>query len=155
MMTQQYDPRDEFASEPLEWADTHQHDDPRVECPPVSGWLEGPDGVEPVPAPAAPAPPQRPVAHTIDIGLRNGETGHVVLDGVDIGTCVVGAVLYLSPGRGPHVVLELLPGETALHSDVAHVEVGGLTRDVLTRLGWTPPAAPKVPVATEGNGVQD
>jgi len=115
----------------------------------VSGWLEGPDGVE-----AVNAPKHRSTAHSVDIAFPNGETPTIAVDGVDVAKLTTSMVIFAQAGRGPKVCLELSPHDLGIRSDAATVEVGGATHDLLVKLGWTPPAAPKTPVAPEGNGVQ-
>lgn len=147
-MTQMYRPGDDDEYDALGRQEQGELEATRLRAAEtVTGNLE--DGV-----PMAQLP-KRPTTHTVDIALNHGDFGHVVLDGVDVGGCVAGVTAYVVPKRGPHVILELLPGHIAVQSDAAAVEVDGRTHDVLVTLGWTPPAAPKVPVATESNGVQD
>lgn len=105
------------------------------------------------------APPQpasrRPGAHRVDIVMNNGEVGSIHMDGRDVGQCATSAVVFLQPGRGPKVVLELSPEALGIRSDSADVEMGTGTYGLLRQLGWVPPAAPQVPVASERKDVQD
>lgn len=98
--------------------------------------------------------PKRPDAHTVDITLNNAAHGTVLVDGQPVQDLVVGITMLALPGKGPRVVLELAAA-VRLRSDVGAVELGTDTEELLKRLGWTPPAAPKLPVASEGNRVQD
>lgn len=100
------------------------------------------------------AKPERPAAHTVDIELNNAAHGRIAVDGQDVQDQVVGFTVFATPGRGPQVVLELT-GSFRLASDVASVEIEAETAHLLRRLGWTPPAAPKLPVASERTDVQD
>lgn len=97
----------------------------------------------------------RPVVHAVDIALNSSSAGTVVVDGLHVENQVVGVTSFAIPGRGPRVVLELVPGRMSIQSDTAVVEIDDATAELLKRLGWTPPAAPKLPVAKGGNDVQD
>lgn len=99
--------------------------------------------------------PVRPTAHAVDIELNSGGSGRVAVDGVDVSALTTSLVVFADPKFGPKVVLELASPLLKLASDAAAVDIGSETRDFLAKLGWTPPAAPKVPVAEGSNGVQD
>lgn len=99
--------------------------------------------------------PNRPQTHRVDVTLTSGGFGQVLVDGMDVSALCTGLTVFSVPRRGPKVVLELDGRPVKLVSDAAAVEVGGDTYDLLTRLGWTPPAAPQVPVASERKDVQD
>lgn len=99
-------------------------------------------------------PPERPAVHTVDIELNNAAHGTVLVDGQPVQNLLVGITLLAVPGRGPRVVLEL-ESAVRLRSDSADVELGTDTEQLLKRLGWVPPMAPKVPVAQAGTDVQD
>lgn len=99
--------------------------------------------------------PNRPRTHRVDIVMNDGEVGSIHMDGRDVGQCATSAVVFLQPGRGPKVVLELSPEALGIRSDSADVEMGTGTYGLLRQLGWVPPAAPQVPVASERKDVQD
>lgn len=99
--------------------------------------------------------PNRPHTHRVDVTLTSGGFGQVLVDGTDVSAICTGLTVFSVPRRGPKVVLELDGRPVKVVSDAAAVEVGGDTYDLLTRLGWTPPAAPQVPVASERKDVQD
>lgn len=130
-MTQQYDPRED----PDNWT-------PKEVADHISGMFSG-------------GPARRPGAHRVDVTLTSGGFGQVLVDGTDVSGLCTGLSVFSVPRRGPKVVLELDGRPVKLVSDAAAVEVGGDTYDLLTRLGWTPPAAPQVPVASQRKDVQD
>lgn len=99
--------------------------------------------------------PRRPATHRVDVTLTSGGFGQVLVDGTDVSGLCTGLTVFSVPRRGPKVVLELDGRPVKLVSDAAAVEVGGDTYDLLMGLGWTPPAAPQVPVASERKDVQD
>lgn len=92
-------------------------------------------------------PPRRPSTHRVDIVMNDGEVGSIHMDGHDVGQWALNAVVFLQPGRGPKVVLELSPKALGIRSDSADVEMSTGTYGLLRQLGWVPPAAPRVPNA--------
>lgn len=63
----------------------------------------------------------------------------VELDGQDISAVVTGVALRMSLGEEPTAVLDLVVHD--LSTDVAetHIVLPPAARDLLVRLGWTPP----------------
>ena len=84
--------------------------------------------------------------HTLRIGSE-GVGGAVHLDGHDISNALAGVSLHMKSGHLPTAVLDVYVHEMPT-GDVreAHVDLPPATRDLLVRLGWTPP----VKEATDG-----
>lgn len=70
-------------------------------------------------------------------GLPNGTT--VRLDGEDISRDVHGVALQLDGRSVPTVVLDVIVQDINLGVGQAEVRIPDGTRDLLIRLGWTPP----------------
>lgn len=72
-----------------------------------------------------------------------GSTG-IHLDGHDVARTVRALTLSLGPDRLPSVELDVLVfGEMELDVEGAQVLLPEATRELLVRLGWTPPAEPE------------
>lgn len=79
--------------------------------------------------------------HTLRISDRPGGLGWVVeLDGQDIANSILGMTLRIEPGDRPTAVVRVAVEEAPTELDGVRVRVPDLTRDLLVRLGWTPPA---------------
>jgi hypothetical protein len=77
--------------------------------------------------------------------LRLGGTGlpggtQIELDGEDIARSVTGLSLYISTDNRPTAVVDVVLHEMDTDLDNPRVIVPEKTRDLLVRLGWTPPA---------------
>jgi hypothetical protein len=69
-----------------------------------------------------------------------GHTSRVQLDGEDISSALTGMRLHLAAGSVPTATLELALWEAPTELDAVRVMVPDETRELLVRLGWTPPA---------------
>lgn len=74
-----------------------------------------------------------------------GHASRVHLDGEDISNALVGVRVHLTPGSVPMATLDLALWEVPTELDQVLVEVPEKTRDLLVRLGWTPPAEEATP----------
>lgn len=77
--------------------------------------------------------------------LRVGGTGlpggtQIELDGVDIANAVTGLSLRMGVDSLPEVTLGVMLHELDTELEHPRVNVPDTTRDLLVRLGWTPPA---------------
>jgi phage protein D len=82
--------------------------------------------------------------------LRLGGTGlpggtQVELDGVDIAGAVTGVSLRIALTDRPTAVLDVVLHELDTELERPRVTVPDKTRDLLVRLGWTPPAEEATP----------
>lgn len=77
---------------------------------------------------------------TLRISRRAGGVGHhVELDGHDIANSVLGMSLEFKAGHETTATLHLVLDEIPAETDEARVHLPDKTRDLLVRLGWTPP----------------
>ncbi|WP_199572741.1 hypothetical protein [Streptomyces murinus] len=77
--------------------------------------------------------------------LRLGGTGfpggtRVELDGVDIAPVVTRLTLHVGVDNVPTAVVDVVLHELDMELETPRVIVPETTRDLLVRLGWTPPA---------------
>lgn len=79
--------------------------------------------------------------HKISIASPDGigDTSFIYLDGADIGQALTGLDVRLNVGHTNTAVLHLDYIATAIDGEFT-CEIPATTRDVLVRLGWTPPA---------------
>ena len=70
----------------------------------------------------------------------NGPTSSVHLDDQDISAALRGLTLRLNPGDMPQARLDVVALDVSTYSDDVQVYLPDATRDLLVRLGWTPPA---------------
>jgi phage protein D len=64
----------------------------------------------------------------------------VHLDDQDISAALHGLTLRLDSGDVPRATLDVIALDISTYSDDAQVHLPPATRDLLVRLGWTPPA---------------
>lgn len=71
----------------------------------------------------------------------NVKRAEIVLDGHDVADSITAFTLDVDAARGelPRLTLRLPPLETEVAGEM-RVDIDQKTRDVLTRLGWTPPS---------------
>ncbi|MFD5057421.1 hypothetical protein [Streptomyces sp. NPDC058394] len=69
----------------------------------------------------------------------NGPTGTVILDGQDISHCIRGFTLTADAGDIPTLDLDVVLHEADVEGQ-ALVHIPARTAELLTALGWTPPA---------------
>lgn len=81
------------------------------------------------------------IVHHVAINAARIGRESVVVDGVDISSLVTGVGIEARVGKLPVVTLTLLiHDKTPLGSEWrAAVRIDDATRDLLVRLGWTPP----------------
>ncbi|MFG2269128.1 hypothetical protein ACGFNY_05060 [Streptomyces chartreusis] len=77
--------------------------------------------------------------HTLRIS-GPGHTSQVELSGHDISHALTGVTLRLDAGSVPTATLEVALWEVPTELDAVQVKVPDETRELLVRLGWTPPA---------------
>lgn len=65
----------------------------------------------------------------------------VELDGVDVSKAVCGLTMKMKAGHLPNVVLEVLVLDLSTESE-ADARIPDETRELLLKLGWTPPEQP-------------
>lgn len=80
-----------------------------------------------------------PTWHTMRIS-GPGHASRVELSGHDISHALTGVTLRLDAGSVPTATLELALWEVPAELDAVEVKVPDETKDLLVRLGWTPPA---------------
>ncbi|MBX9392271.1 hypothetical protein K4749_01320 [Streptomyces sp. TRM72054] len=84
--------------------------------------------------------------YTLRIGRRDDKVGHVVeLDGHDIANAVLGLTVTFKGGEPPLATLDLVLDEIPTETDEVRVHMPEATRELLVRLGWTPPAEEATP----------
>ena len=69
-----------------------------------------------------------------------GNTSRVELSGHDISRALSGVSLRLEAGCVPTATLDLVLWEMPTELDAVQVKVPDPTKELLVRLGWTPPA---------------
>jgi hypothetical protein len=78
---------------------------------------------------------------TLRISTPTDRGGHVVeVDGVDISRALLGLTLYVRAGDMPTAVLDVVAEEIPTELDDVRAYLPEATKDLLVRLGWTPPA---------------
>jgi hypothetical protein len=81
------------------------------------------------------------VKSVLRISRRDNGMGHrVELDGHDIANSVLGVTVAFKGGEMPAATLDLVLDEIPTDTDEVRVHLPDETRDLLVRLGWTPPA---------------
>lgn len=70
-------------------------------------------------------------------GMPGGTT--VELDGRDVSRYLRGAIVRLDAGHLPTVTLDVVVHDLSAETAETHVVIPDETRELLTRLGWTPP----------------
>lgn len=79
--------------------------------------------------------------HTLRINRSERGLGHRVgLDGVDIANSILGLTVTVKAGEETTAALDLVLDEIPTDTDDVLVHLPEATRDLLVRLGWTPPA---------------
>lgn len=79
--------------------------------------------------------------HTLRIGRSEKGLGHrVELDGHDIAHLILGLTIAIKGGEMSTATLNLVLDEIPTETDDVRVHLPQETRDLLVRLGWTPPA---------------
>jgi len=83
---------------------------------------------------------------TLRISTPKDRGGQVVeLDGVDISRSLIGLSLNVRAGDMPSVVLDVIAEEIPTELDEVRAYLPDATKDLLVRLGWTPPAEEATP----------
>jgi hypothetical protein len=78
---------------------------------------------------------------TLRIGRSEKGLGHCVeLDGHDIANAILGLTVAFKGGEMPTASLDLVLDEIPTETEDVRVHLPDETRDLLVRLGWTPPA---------------
>ncbi|MFG3276236.1 hypothetical protein [Streptomyces luteogriseus] len=78
---------------------------------------------------------------TLRISTPTDRGGQVVeLDGVDVSRALLGLTLYVRAGDMPSAVLDVIAEEIPTELDEVRAYLPEATKDLLVRLGWTPPA---------------
>ncbi|MGW5616269.1 hypothetical protein [Streptomyces sp. NPDC003877] len=78
---------------------------------------------------------------TLRISTPTDRGGQVVeLDGVDVSRALLGLTLYVRAGDLPTAVLDVIAEEIPAELDEVRAYLPEATKDLLVRLGWTPPA---------------
>lgn len=77
-------------------------------------------------------------AAKVEISLSAGGFGKVIINGAEMQNVVTALHFDRSADGTQRLVLDLIPGETAISTE-ADVVVDAKTREALTALGWTPP----------------
>ncbi len=84
--------------------------------------------------------------HMLRIGRRDNGLGHnAELDGVDISNSILGLTVTFKGGEMPAATLDVVLDEIPTETDEVCVRLPQDTRDLLVRLGWTPPAEEATP----------
>lgn len=83
---------------------------------------------------------------TLRISTPTDRGGQVVeLDGVDVSRALLGLTLYLRGGEMPTAFLDVVAEEIPTELDEVRAYLPEATKDLLVRLGWTPPAEEATP----------
>lgn len=78
---------------------------------------------------------------TLKISTPTDRPGQVVeLDGVDISRALIGLSLNIKGGEMPTVTLDVIAEELPTQLDEIRAYLPDATKELLVRLGWTPPA---------------
>lgn len=78
---------------------------------------------------------------TLRISIPTNRLGHAVeLDGVDISRSLIGMTLTIRAGDVPSAVLDVIAEEVPSQLDEVRAYLPDATKELLVRLGWTPPA---------------
>lgn len=76
-----------------------------------------------------------------EIDIRRGGPSSIALDGHDVADGVHGLTLTFAVSDVPRLSLDLHLAEDVAFSGEVQVVIPDATAELLTRLGWTPPAA--------------
>jgi hypothetical protein len=77
---------------------------------------------------------------TLRISTPTDRGGQVVeVDGVDISRALIGLSLNIRAGDMPSVVLDVIVEEVPTQLDEVRAYLPDATKELLVRLGWTPP----------------
>lgn len=83
---------------------------------------------------------------TLRISTPTDRGGHVVeLDGVDVSRALLGLTLTVRAGDMPSVALDVIAEEIPTELAEVRVYLPDATKELLVRLGWTPPAEEATP----------
>lgn len=83
---------------------------------------------------------------TLRISAPTDRPGQVVeLDGVDISRSLIGLSLNIRAGEMPAAVLDVIAEELPTQLDEVRAYLPDATKELLVRLGWTPPAEEATP----------
>jgi len=83
---------------------------------------------------------------TLRISTPTDRGGQAVeLDGVDISRALIGLSLTVRAGDMPSVVLDVIAEEVPTQLDEVRAYLPDATKDLLVRLGWTPPTEEATP----------
>lgn len=74
------------------------------------------------------------------VRIRSGETTSVEINGEDISASLVGLRLDMGVDQLPVVHLDIVGADPEVDLEVAEAIVNDRCREVLDKLGWTPPA---------------
>lgn len=78
---------------------------------------------------------------TLKISTPTDRPGQVVeFDGVDISRALIGLSLNIKGGEMPTVTLDVIAEELPTQLDEIRAYLPDATKELLVRLGWTPPA---------------
>ncbi|MGW4670086.1 hypothetical protein [Streptomyces sp. NPDC004324] len=78
---------------------------------------------------------------SLRISTPKDRGGQIVeLDGVDISPSLIGLTLTIHAGDMPSAVLNVIAEEIPTELDEVRAYLPDATKDLLVRLGWTPPA---------------
>lgn len=78
---------------------------------------------------------------TLRISTPTDRGGQVIeLDGVDISRSLIGLSLTIRAGDMPSAVLDVVAEEIPTELDGVRAYLPDATKELLVRLGWTPPA---------------
>lgn len=74
------------------------------------------------------------------VRIQTGSTNKLELDGVDVSGSVTGFRVEFGLDHLPRVHLDVIGADPDLDMETAEVLLEGRGRDVLVKLGWTPPS---------------
>lgn len=78
---------------------------------------------------------------TLKISTPTDRPGQVIeFDGVDISRALIGLTLNIRAGDMPTAVLDVVAEELPTQLDEVRAYLPDATKELLVRLGWTPPA---------------
>lgn len=84
--------------------------------------------------------------HTLRVSRAESGYGHrAELDGHDISNAILGLTVTIKGGEMPAATLDVICEEIPTEADDVRVHLPDATRDLLVRLGWTPPAEEATP----------
>lgn len=88
--------------------------------------------------------------HKVSINQHSMFTATILIDGIPVQDVVRAYTVEAAYGQPMTMTVSLIPNGMTFESEAA-VSVTPLTRDLLMRMGWTPPTPGLLPVATEGD----